>query len=74
MNKLKLYEAMNLIDDDLVKEAEMPSDTVSEAKYADNAEPELTVSGVEPYRRPIWQKITAINAFSHISHYLHSRC
>lgn len=60
MNKLKIYEAMNLIDDDLVKEAEMPADTVSEAKYADDAEPELTVSGVEPYRRPIWQKITAI--------------
>lgn len=60
MNKLKLYEAMNLIDDDLVKEAEMPADTVSEAKYADDAEPELTVSGVEPYRRPVWYKITAI--------------
>lgn len=60
MNKLKLYEAMNLIDDDLVKEAEMPTDNVSEAKNADNTEPELTVSGVEPYRRPIWHKITAI--------------
>lgn len=28
MNKLKLYEAMNLIDDELVKEAEMPIYTV----------------------------------------------
>lgn len=31
MNKLKIYEAMNMIDDEFVKEAAAPSDTVSEA-------------------------------------------
>ncbi|MDO4863264.1 MAG: hypothetical protein Q4A05_03750 [Ruminococcus sp.] len=58
MNKLKLYEAMNLIDDDIVKEAEMPSDTVSEA--VTDIEAEVTVSGVEQYRRPVWHKLAAI--------------
>lgn len=60
MNKLKLYEAMNLIDDELVKEAEMPSDTVSEAESTGNTKHELTVSGVEQYHRPVWYKFTAI--------------
>lgn len=60
MNKLKIYEAMNMIDDDLVKEAEMPSDTVSEPKNTDNTMSEVSVSGVEPYRKPIWYKLTAI--------------
>ena len=60
MNKLKIYEAMNMIDDELVKEAAAPSDTVSEAVRDEKLDAELTVSGVEPYRRPIWHKITAI--------------
>lgn len=51
MNKLKIYEAMNMIDDELVKEATAPSDTVSEAVGDEKLGAGLTVSGVEIYRR-----------------------
>ncbi|SEK28553.1 hypothetical protein SAMN02910353_00368 [Ruminococcus sp. YRD2003] len=51
MNKLKIYEAMNMIDDELVKEAAAPSDTVSEAVGDEKLGAGLTVSGVEIYRR-----------------------
>lgn len=62
MNKLKLFEAMNLIDDDLVKEAEEPSDTVSEAETNVTTDTELIASGVEIYKRSGWQKFAAIAA------------
>jgi hypothetical protein len=63
MNKLKLLEAMNMIDDELIKEAELPSDTVlSEAETGENANAGLTASGVEVYHRPAWQRFTAIAA------------
>ena len=57
MNKLKLFEAMNLIDDDLVKEAS--EDNVKSA--ADRtAEKNITVSGVERYSRIAWHRLAAI--------------
>ena len=57
MNKLKLFEAMNLIDDDLVKEAS--EDNVKSA--ADRtAEKNITVSGVEVRSGISWQRIAAL--------------
>lgn len=60
MNKLKVLEAMNMIGDDLVKEAEVPSDTVSEAVKGEKISGEVTVSGVEVYRRSGWRWFAAI--------------
>ena len=60
MNKLKLLEAMNMIDDDLVKEAQMLSDSDIEAEATEN--PEMTASGVEVYHRSGWQRFAAIAA------------
>lgn len=60
MNKLKLLEAMNMIDDDLVKEAQMLSDTDIEAETTENSE--MTASGVEVYHRSGWQRFAAIAA------------
>ena len=60
MNKLKILEAMNMIDEDLVKEAEVPSDTVSEVEKGENISDEVTVTGVEVYRKSGWRWFTAI--------------
>lgn len=60
MDKLKLLEAMNLIDDDLLKGTEKLEGTVTEAEKPDNTEHEITVSGVEIYRRRGWQRFAAI--------------
>lgn len=55
MDKLDIFEAVNMIDEDIVKEA-----------AADNAKPEntyhkdITVSGVEKYGGITWQRIAAI--------------
>ena len=59
MNKLKLYEAMNLIDDDIIEEAAENAE-VSQPEM--EAEPEITVSGVEHYSRPVWRRFAAIAA------------
>ena len=59
MDKKTLFEAVNMIDDDLIKEAEIPSGKLSQS---DNAEDEMTVSGVEVYRRPKWSRFAAVAA------------
>ena len=57
MNKLKLFEAMNLIDDDLVKEAS--EDNVKPAADS-SADKSITVSGVERYHRIAWHRLAAV--------------
>lgn len=58
MNKNDLFKAIDLIDDDLIKEAEIRSETMSkDSKYDNN----ITVSGVEVRRGGIkWQRIAAL--------------
>ena len=62
MNKLDIFKAMNLIDDDIVKEAAETSETAteSEVKANDNNSVEVTVSGVERYRNIGWKKYSAL--------------
>ena len=60
MNDMKLFEAIGMIDDDLVREAELPNETSGPADNADVIN--STVSGVEPYRSPKWHKILAAAA------------
>ncbi len=50
MNKKDFMKAMSMIDDDLMRDA----DTVTKA---DTPEFEESVSGVEQYRRPVWQTV-----------------
>ena len=57
MNKMKLFEAMNLIDDDLVKEAS--EDNVKPAADS-SADKSITVSGVERYNRIAWHRLAAV--------------
>jgi len=61
-DKLKLYEVMNMIDDELVKEAAEPSDTVAEAVRNEKLNAELTVSGVDIYRRSGWRTFATVAA------------
>ncbi len=61
-DKLKLYEVMNMIDDELVKEAAEPSDTVAEAVRDEKLNAELTVSGVDIYRRSGWRTFATVAA------------
>lgn len=62
MNKLKLLEAMNLIDDDLLNDTETLSGDAKKAENAGDTEPGITVSGVDIYRRGSWQRVTAVAA------------
>lgn len=55
MNKKDFMKAMSMIDDDLMRDA----DTVTKA---DTPEYEESVSGVEQYRRPVWQTVTTLAA------------
>ena len=55
MNKKDFMKAMSMIDDDLMRDA----DTVTKA---DTPEFEESVSGVEQYRRPVWQTVTTLAA------------
>lgn len=55
MNKKDFMKAMSMIDDDLMRDA----DSVTKA---DTPEYEESVSGVEPYRRPVWQTVTTLAA------------
>lgn len=61
-DKLKLYEVMNMIDDELIKEAAEPSDTVAEAVRDEKLNAELTVSGVDIYRRSGWRTFATVAA------------
>lgn len=60
MNELKFLEVMGSIDEELVKEAAIPSDTVSESSSDENTVSELTASGVEIYRSFGWHRFAAI--------------
>ena len=58
MDKMNIFEAMNNVDDDLVREA-AEENIVSEKSHV-VTESNVTVSGVETYRRITWHKIAAI--------------
>ncbi len=60
MNELKFLEVMGKIDDDLIKEAEITSDTLSETESSVNVRAELSASGVEIYRRSGWLRFAAV--------------
>jgi len=67
MNKNDLFEAIDLIDDDLIREAQISSETYSKVK-TDEPKPDMTVSGVEVRSGIRWQRVTAIaSAFILIS-------
>ena len=67
MNKNDLFEAIDLIDDDLIREAQISSETYSKVK-TDESKPDMTVSGVEVRSGIRWQRVTAIaSAFILIS-------
>lgn len=58
MNKMKLFEAIDLIDDDLIREAEISSETSTKRSKED--ESAITVSGVEVRSGIRWQRIAAL--------------
>ncbi|MCR4795636.1 MAG: hypothetical protein K5898_10835, partial [Ruminococcus sp.] len=62
MDKKKFYEAINMIDDDLIKEAEIkPEKLVKADTGAEDSG--MTVSGVELYSNKIkWRRIAATAA------------
>ena len=67
MNKNDLFEAIDLIDDDLVWEAQISPETASK-DINDETKHDITVSGVEVRSSIRWQRITAIaSAFILIS-------
>jgi len=55
MNKKDFLKAMSMIDDDLMRDADAPA-KADDSQYADS------VSGVEQYRRPVWQTIATLAA------------
>ena len=63
MNELKLFEAMNLIDDDLIREADMHITDISSEEAvtaaAENDNSDIIVSGVESYRAGGWHRLAA---------------
>ena len=59
MDKNKLFEAVNMIDDDLIKEAEI---TPEKLICSDDDNAAVTVSGVETYKRPRWSRFAAVAA------------
>ena len=58
MNKMNIFEAIDLIDDDLIREADISSETSSNLITED--EPAITVSGVEVHSGIRWQRIAAL--------------
>ena len=58
MNKMKLFEAIDLIDDDLIREADISSET--SPNHASEEESAITVSGVEVHSGIRWQRIAAL--------------
>lgn len=61
MNKEKFLRAMTMIDDDLINESALSSD--SEPEISDIPDSGTTVSGVEIYRRSVvWQRYAALAA------------
>ncbi len=60
MNKLKLFKVIDLIDEDLVKEAEIKQEHLSSKD--NESEKDITVSGVEVYKVSKWQRTALIAA------------
>ena len=60
MNKLKLFKVIDLIDEDLIKEAEI--NTEHQPSSEPESERNITVSGVEIYQKRKWQRIAFIAA------------
>lgn len=58
MNKLKLFKVIDLIDEDIIKEAEINTNTPPDSETEKN----ITVSGVDVYHSSKWQKLAAIAA------------
>lgn len=62
MDKKKIHEAINMIDDDLIKEAEIKSEKLVKADTGAE-DGDMTVSGVELYSNKIkWRRIAATAA------------
>ncbi|WP_295073086.1 hypothetical protein [Ruminococcus sp.] len=59
MNKLKLFKVIDLIDDDLIKEAEIKSKDKSSSE--NEREENIIVSGVEVYKKK-WQRTALVAA------------
>ena len=55
MNKKDFMKAMSMIDNDLMRDADTPANA-AESEYA------VSVSGVEQYRRPVWQTVATLAA------------
>lgn len=55
MNKKDFLKAMSMIDDDLMRDADTPA-------AHDDTEYATTVSGVEQYHRPVWQRLATLAA------------
>lgn len=60
MNKLKLFKVIDLIDEDLVKEAEI--NTEHKPSSETESERNITVSGIEIYQERKWQRAALIAA------------
>ena len=56
MNKLKYQKVIDLIDEDIIKEAEIKTPELSDTESGNTAD----VSGVERYRGIVWHRITAV--------------
>ena len=56
MNKQKFFRVINLIDEDIVREAEIKTEALTDAEN----EKAMAVSGVEKYRKITWQRAAAI--------------
>ena len=62
MDKKKFFEAVSMIDDDLIKEAEISPAKLAKADHK-GADDDMTVSGVEIYSNKIkWRRIAATAA------------
>ena len=58
MDELKLYEAINMVDRALIKDAEMPADTSAQTDNEDA----VVVTGVTVHRSSTWRKAAAAAA------------
>lgn len=56
MNKQKFFKVIDLIDEDIVREAEIKTEALTDAEN----EKAMTVSGVEKYQKITWQRAAAI--------------
>ena len=56
MNKMNIFEAIDLIDDDLIREADISSETSSNRTEEEKAA--ISVSGVEVRSGIRWQRVT----------------